>query len=420
MPEKLRNKTATGLLLLLMGWATGFAQSPDASYLAGMAGLEKRNLSDAGEKLSWAISRNNADDRFYLARGEVYLLMKDYDRAKTDFEEANEILPGVADIWLARMYAVTGNAGKAAEMLRLHLQSPFRLPEDSIRRDPSFNGIQDSSEWFSLWDKDWYSPEEKTMAEAAYFLKKSQPEKALSLVDAALQSSSSAAGLYNQRGRIYLSTGNYAAAIADFTSALNLDKRSGDTRTKETVYIDNSTGILSNRGMAFLGAGRYKDAIADFNKVLREEPASFGTYLTRAEASAGAEVWDEAIRDMKFYLGFFPDDQKAIYQCGVYYYDSGDYINSLRCFNSNMKEDPANPIYFKARGKAYLKTSTLQYAISDLSMSLDLNPSDGETWLFLGVAKLQAGLKEEACSDFQKALQLGFTAALQYQVDNCR
>jgi Flp pilus assembly protein TadD len=95
-------------------------------------------------------------------------------------------------------------------------------------------------------------------------------------------------------------------------------------------------------------------------------------------------------------------------------------MNSLRCFNSNLKEDQANPVYFKARGKAYLKTSTLQYAISDLSMSLDLNPEDGETWMYLGVAKLQAGLKEEACSDFRKAIQLGMTAALQYQVDNCR
>jgi tetratricopeptide (TPR) repeat protein len=420
MPEKRQNKAGLGLLMVLMGWTAVFAQSPDASYLAGMAGLEKKNLPEANEKLTWAISRNNADDRLFLARGEVYLMMKDFERAKTDFEEANEILPGVADIWLARVYGQTGNAGKATEMLRQHLQSPFRLPEDSIRRDPSFDGIQDSPEWFSVWDKDWYTPDEKAMAEAAYYMRRSQPEKALSLVDVALQSSSSAAGLYNQRGRIYLSTGNYAAAIADFTSALNLGKRSGDNRLKETLYIDNSTSILTNRGLAFLGAGRYKDAIADFNKVLREEPASFTTYLKRAEASAGTEGWDEAINDMKFYLGYFPDDQKAVYHCGLYYYDSGDYMNSLRCFNSNLKEDQANPVYFKARGKAYLKTSTLQYAISDLSMSLDLNPEDGETWMYLGVAKLQAGLKEEACSDFRKAIQLGMTAALQYQVDNCR
>lgn len=420
MPEKLRNKAALSLLIFLMGWSVATAQTPDASYLAGMAGLEKRNLADAGEKLTWAISRNNADDRLYLARGEVYMLMKDYERAAADFWEANHILHGVANIWLARLYAIQGNSGKAAEMLQEHLQSPFRLPEDSIRRDPSFDGIQDSPEWFSLWEKDWYSSEEKIMAEAAYFLRKSQPEKALSLVNEALQSTSSAAGLFNQRGRIYLATGNFAAAIADFTSALNLGKRSGDRPKEGTVYIDNSTGILGNRGVAFLGAGRYKDAIADFNRVLREEPASFPVYLKRAEAFAAAESWDQAIRDMKYYLDYFPDNQKVIYQCGVYYYESGDYINSLKCLNVNLKEDPANAVFFKARGKTYLKTNTLQYAISDLSMSLDLDPEDGETWMYLGVAKLQAGEKEEACSDFQKALRLGYTAALQYQVDHCR
>ena len=74
----------------------------------------------------------------------------------------------------------------------------------------------------------------------------------------------------------------------------------------------------------------------------------------------------------------------ALYQCGEYYFEAEDYINALKCFNRNLKEDPNNGLYYKARGKTYLKTATYRYAISDLSMSLDLRPDDAETWMYHG------------------------------------
>ncbi len=389
--------------------------------MAGMAALKLRNLPEAAEKLTWALSRNNADDRIYLARGEAYLLMKEYSKAESDFREANEILPGVADIWLARLFARMENPGQAAAMLRAHLQSPFRLAEDSIRRDPAFDAIQDTPEWFSLWEKEWYSTPEKSISEAGYYLKKAMPDQALATLNKAMENDPAAAGLYSQRGRVYLETGNYAAAISDFTSALNMGRRnSGDREASQGVYLDNSSDILYDRGRAFLAAGRHKDALADFNRLLREEPALFDAYLLRAEAEGGTGSWDQAVRDVKLYLEYFPENRQAVFQCGTCYYQAEDYINALRCFSAVLKEDTGNPLYFKARGKTYLKTSTLPYAISDLSMSLDLDPADGETWMLLGQAKLQTGLKEEACSDFRKAIQLGYTTALQFQVDNCQ
>ncbi len=106
-------------------------------------------------------------------------------------------------------------------------------------------------------------------------------------------------------------------------------------------------------------------------------------------------------------------------RCGEYYYDGGDYMNALKYFNINLKEDPVNSQYFKARGKTYLKTATYKYAMSDLSMSLDLNPDDAETWMYLGLAKIQSGDKTNGCSDLQKAQQLGNTEVLKYIVDNC-
>jgi Flp pilus assembly protein TadD len=84
-----------------------------------------------------------------------------------------------------------------------------------------------------------------------------------------------------------------------------------------------------------------------------------------------------------------------------------------------MKEDPNNANYYKARGKTYLKTATYRYAISDLSMSLDLNPSDAEAWMYHGVALIKSGNKSDGCSSLHKAQNLGSTEALKYIVENC-
>ena len=101
-------------------------------------------------------------------------------------------------------------------------------------------------------------------------------------------------------------------------------------------------------------SGRYKDAVSDYNKAIREDPADFSLYLKRAEAYAALTSWDPAIKDLQLYMKYFSNDLNALYQCGEYYYEAGDYMNALKSFNRNLKEDPNNADYYKARGKTYL------------------------------------------------------------------
>jgi tetratricopeptide (TPR) repeat protein len=342
----------------------------------------------------------------FMKRGEAHLKQMDYEAAEKDFREANLIYPGVADLWLARCFALSGDQQQAITFLTSHLNSEFRAPEDSIKKDRAFDDLQTSDAWYNLWEKDWYTEDEKLTAEIHYYCRKEQYEQAEALINSQLTSSPENSVLYSLRGKTDYEQGNYATAIADYTKALSLDK--------------NFTAVYSRRGMASLKAGRFKDALNDLNKAIREDPADFGLYLKRAEAQAGLKSWEPAIRDLQLYLKYFDNDQNVLHRCGEYFYESEDYINALKYFNRNLLDDPNNSVYYKSRGKTYLKSATYRYAISDLSMSLDLDPDDAETWMYLGMAKIMTGDKENGCSDLQKAQRMGNTEAVKYILENCR
>jgi len=382
------------------------SQAPDEDYLTGCAGLIRGEYVKAVESLSFAISRNNADEQYFIKRGEAFLKLKEFDRAVNDFKEANQIYPGMADIWLARSFALSGDQGMAVLFLTSHLKSEFRLPEDSIRKDRAFDELQTTTEWYNLWQKDWYSEEETAAAEIRYCLRKRLFEEANAIIAAEMAKKPDSKVLLLLKGKTAFNQENYAAAIADYSAALNLDKYD------LTIY--------SGRGTAYLKAGRYKDAVNDFNKALKDDPADFRLYLLRAEALAGTRSWGPAIKDLLLYLKYFDDDQAVLHRCGDYYYQAGDYMNALKCFNKNLKEDPNNSNYYKSRGKTYLMTSMYRYALSDLAMSLDLNPDDAETWMYLGIAKIRSGDKENGCSDLERARKMGNSEAVRFILDNCK
>ena len=75
-----------------------------------------------------AIMRNNSDEQLYIKRGNALLKVNDIAKAIEDFNEANLIEPGVADLWLARAYAMDGDHENATEVFGRTTWDPaFRI-----------------------------------------------------------------------------------------------------------------------------------------------------------------------------------------------------------------------------------------------------------------------------------------------------
>lgn len=381
------------------------AQTPDEVYLEGVARIMQENYEEAVVYLTHAIDRDNSNEKYYLKRAESFYYLDIFDKAIADYEEANSIIPGCADLGLSRIYSRLGKQADAFTFLTRHLKSEFRESESVIQKDPAFGPLKQLDEWHDLWQQDWYNGLEKLSAETEYRIRKESPDNAIQYLDENRATFEKTAGYYALRAKVYGMQENHAAAIADYSMAVSLDKSDPD--------------LYFNRGLSYLRADKFRNALEDFSKGLKSEPDRFVFYLERARAYIGLMEYDAALKDGNFYLKLFPEDQEAIELCGEICYRNEDYLNALKYFNLNLKSDPDNAGYYKARGKAYLKTKTFTYAINDLSMSLDLKPDDGETYMYLGLAKYETGDKTGACSDFQKAQKYGNIEALKYSIEYC-
>lgn len=143
---------------------------------------------------------------------------------------------------------------------------------------------------------------------------------------------------YYWRGWAYSELKDYAAAEADFTSALALEG-------------GNPTDILNSRGIAYLDLYQYDLAEADFTAVIDLDPAYAGAFNNRGNVYYSQGDYTRAIEqyDMAIEL---PDDSKYIpyYNRGITYYELGDYEQSLADLEQSLVANPNYQYAALARG----------------------------------------------------------------------
>lgn len=80
---------------------------------------------------------------------------------------------------------------------------------------------------------------------------------------------------YNGRGRAYLKLKKNSEAIADYTNAIKIGIRDGDSKS-------NLGLSYTNRGIAYLLVGNYDLALADLTKAISLRPEHAGAYKARS------------------------------------------------------------------------------------------------------------------------------------------
>ena len=137
------------------------------------------------------------------------------------------------------------------------------------------------------------------------------------------------------RGNLYLNGGKYDAAIADFTSAMQLDA--------------NQKWALADRGLAYVWKQRFDDAAKDLNAALARDPGNAVALRAMALMSQS----------------------------------KGDCATAVDLYTQALAREPGNNFSLGHRGECEASLSKDDQALADLAKALEGNP----TWIELHVAR---------------------------------
>ncbi len=400
---KAMKKILFSLVVLLvsqvMSGQTGYETLLRAITLADRGEAEKAAALLAGT------DEINGDVNLLSVRGDIYLRASMIREARADFMRAENLSQGSGLYGLARCAAADGDAKGAVSLLEAHLKSAFRKSEPVIMLDPSFTSLSSSPEWRALWKKEWYRADERKSWEIDYYLKSGRNDMAAGVY-------AGLASLYPEKpvteychARILMSNGKYREA-ADILETI-------------TGNSDAPAGWLYTLAEARECEGNAYAAATIYDRMIRARVADPALLLKRARMLIRSGDREAAKKEMQRYLSIDPDNSEALGLIGKTYAEEGAIYEALPYLNDNVEKHPGEASAFRLRGDAWLAARTWDRAAEDYTMSLDLDPENGNVNLNLGIALINSGKSDDACYYLRKARSLGVKEATEYLARYC-
>ena len=376
-------------------------------FMAGRACMVQEYYDSAVYHLEMALQENPGETETLLHLGTARFASGNYPGARDAFYEAERRRRGSASLQLARTEAMLHHPELAMKYLKEHLDSRHRVTEKEILLDEALQRLEGLPGWQQFWnEKEWYSQEDKEFQEALFLGQTGNGLEAINILNRLEKQGYRRSEVLEQKAAIYRELGNMKAARSAYASALKSDVRNLDA--------------LMELSRIQVSEGEMEDALRGLDRLIRQAPDRFEAYPLRAEARSATGDLTGAVGDMDLYLTYFPEDDRALYRKGMIQFSHGRYLDAIHSFNRALKMDSGNADYYLARGRTYAATGTIMYADRDMSMALDLDPYNGQTWYEKGMLADRLGNRQAACRCFRKALQYGVFEAREWLETNCR
>ena len=381
-----------------------FAQQPVDYLLRAKAFIESGRSREALALLSEGLLKYQ-DYRLYIEKAEAYMAEGDYLNAATNYQSANSLSLSSGEYGLARIYGLKGDAVNSLMHLEKNISSSFKESEKEIMLDAAFSLIENTADWRLFWKKERYDIFEKKISEIEYYISTGNTADATSVLNQLTSDYSEDSNTRYAEALVDLSRGKYNESIILLTKLLETDK--------------NNEKYLRLLAKARTSSGNPSGASQSYSDLINMGIADAGLFLLRAECYNRTGEADKAIKDATIFIELYPENKSALSFIGKLVAQTGDNLRALDYFSRNLKLHPNDPVCYIDRGNSYFVSKTWDYAISDYSMALDIQPSDSEVWLNKGVALLSIGKTDDACHDFREALTLGNKRATGYLSKYC-
>ncbi len=203
------------------------------------------------------------------------------------------------------------------------------------------------------------------------------------------------ADFYNNRGNVFFKLKNYNQAIANYTLAIN-----GDKKAKALFYL--------NRGNSYQVMGDYEKALKDYNQGLTLAPNQADIYANRGNIYLNNEQNDLAWADYTKALNL--GNLQGLAPATIYLYRgiAGAALtkqeDALNDFNRSLGLNQTNPDTYVERGKLLIKMNKTSEAVEDFTKAIELDKTLLIAYQLRGLAKKSLGLNGE--DDLETAQKL--------------
>ncbi len=174
---------------------------------------------------------------------------------------------------------------------------------------------------------------------------------------------------YHNRGVAWFYKGNYDKAIADYTSALEINP--------------NYAEAYYSRGGAWFHKGDYDKAIADCTRTLEINPNDFEAYNNRGSVWFCKREYDKAIADHVMSLKINPNYADAYQQIAwaLAACPDASYRNGAKAVDMAKKavEINSEPNFLDTLAAAYAEANNFEDAITTQKRAIALSYAEGKT-----------------------------------------
>jgi tetratricopeptide (TPR) repeat protein len=198
---------------------------------------------------------------------------------------------------------------------------------------------------------------------------------------------------YLFRGMAEEKAGDHARAIADDTAGLKYARDS-----------DYRASFLFNRGLARRNSGDYKAAIPDFSQAIALQPNNGPAYEIRAFCYTNLGDFDRAISDYTVAIGYDPHPG-TVFERGQAYLKKNEYQKALADLNRSLATRPNFLAGYVLRAEAHSHLQEFDQAVTDAEAALRLDRS-AVNLANLGWYQYLAGKLPEAIENTQAAAKM--------------
>lgn len=314
---------------LLVISSYSYSQSLSVIIQNGNTKLSAGTFNEAEVDFANAIRLNDAATKTYLDKLKKYSTLNEYQKSTSDMPDGFIYNHDLAVPYYGHGMCLVG-LGKQEEAL-----VDF---EKAITIDPKYS---------------------EAFCERGLVLigKGSKDKGCMDLRKAKILKNEKAKGLYESNtcsemsttfvasGDAKMASKDYAGALADYTSAIQLNSDSLQPYIKrgecnvllkkyDKAILDynkafkikpDTLQIIFLRGLAYNAASNWKMAFDDFSAVVRKNPNYYEAYMQRALACEGLENYRSAMYDYSQAIRIKPKDGLAYYKRGLANSDSKDY-----------------------------------------------------------------------------------------------